>query len=318
MPHPGRGPDRPAPAPALATLRAMTAQPPPVAVGLVGAGPWAHYVHAPVLAAGPDTRSAGIWARRPEAAAALAAQHGDVPVFERYEDLLEVCEAVAFSVPPDVQATMAPQAARAGKALLLEKPVALDVAAAEQLAEAVDAAGVPTQLVLSWRYAPAVRALLRDVAGLDVLGARAHFLSGAFLGGPFATPWRLEHGPLFDLGPHMIDVLDAALGTVVGVRAHGDPQRWVGLLLEHDRGAVSEVSLTGSSGVEGMRSGVEVHTHQGVHAVDGVTAVDASTFVTMAREFAAAVRTNTPHTLDVHRGVHLQRLLAAALADLGR
>ena len=83
-------------------------------------------------------------------------------------------------------------------------------------------------------------------------------------------------------------------------------------------GAVSEVSLTGSSGVEGMRSGVEVHTRDGVHAVDGADAVDATAFVTMAREFAGAVRTNTPHALDVHRGVHLQRLLAAALADLRR
>lgn len=296
----------------------MTDPPPPVAVGLVGAGPWAHYVHAPVLAAGPHTRLAGIWARRPDAATALATLHGGVPVFERYEALLEECDAVAFSVPPDVQATMALAAARAGKALLLEKPVALDVAAAEALAEAVDAAGVPTQMVLTWRYAPTVRAFLREVAGLDVLGARAHFLSGAFLGGPFATPWRLEHGPLFDLGPHMIDVLDAALGTVVHVRAHGDPQRWVGLLLEHAGGAVSEVSLTGSSGTQPMRSGVEVHTRDGVHAVDGVTAVDATAFATMAQELATSVRTNTPHELDVHRGLHLQRLLAAALADLRR
>ena len=39
-----------------------------VAVGLVGAGGWADLVHAPTLAAGPQTRLAGVWARRPEAA----------------------------------------------------------------------------------------------------------------------------------------------------------------------------------------------------------------------------------------------------------
>ncbi|GIH71083.1 hypothetical protein [Sphaerimonospora thailandensis] len=44
----------------------------PVPVGLVGAGPWAGTVHAPMLAAGPYTRLAGVWARRPQAAVELA------------------------------------------------------------------------------------------------------------------------------------------------------------------------------------------------------------------------------------------------------
>jgi hypothetical protein len=30
------------------------------------------------------------------------------------------------------------------------------------------------------------------------------------------------------------------------------------------------------------------------------------------------VHTGTPHPLDVHRGLHLQRLIAAAAADLRR
>ena len=40
----------------------------PVAVGLIGAGPWARMAHAPMLAKSPHTRLAGVWARRPEAA----------------------------------------------------------------------------------------------------------------------------------------------------------------------------------------------------------------------------------------------------------
>ncbi|MHB8468022.1 MAG: Gfo/Idh/MocA family oxidoreductase, partial [Acidimicrobiales bacterium] len=77
-----------------------------------------------MLAAGPETSLAGVWARRPEAAAELAARFG-APAFDRYEDLLDASEAVAFAVPPDVQATMALEAVAAGKALLLEKPLAL-------------------------------------------------------------------------------------------------------------------------------------------------------------------------------------------------
>src|SRR5687768_1179657 len=107
--------------------------PVPVEVGLVGAGPWAATMHGPVLAAGPQTRLAAVWARRPEAAARLAARLG-THAAGSYEELLDRCEAVAFAVPPDVQATLAPRAARAGKALLLDKPIALDLAGARALA----------------------------------------------------------------------------------------------------------------------------------------------------------------------------------------
>src|SRR4051794_30351396 len=74
----------------------------PVAVGLIGAGPWASMVHAPVLANSPHTRLAGVWARRPEAAAELAAKNKTV-AFDSVDALLDACEAVACAVPPDVQ-----------------------------------------------------------------------------------------------------------------------------------------------------------------------------------------------------------------------
>ncbi|MEV4899544.1 Gfo/Idh/MocA family oxidoreductase, partial [Nonomuraea sp. NPDC055795] len=78
----------------------------PVRVGLVGAGPWAEMAHAPMLAQSPEIEFAGVWARRPEAAARLGA-----PVFERIEDLFDACEAVCFCVPPAVQAELGVKAA---------------------------------------------------------------------------------------------------------------------------------------------------------------------------------------------------------------
>ena len=44
--------------------------------GLIGGGPWALRVHGPVLAAHPRARLAGVWTRRPEAAAEVAARFG--------------------------------------------------------------------------------------------------------------------------------------------------------------------------------------------------------------------------------------------------
>ncbi len=288
----------------------------PVRVGLVGAGPWAQMVHAPMLAAGPNTTLVGVWARRPEAAASLAAAHGTV-AFDRVEALYDACEAVAFAVPPDVQATMALDAARSGRALLLEKPIGMDLAGAERLADAVGEAGVASLVVLTFRYAATVRAFLDEVRGRTLVGGRGHFLQGAFLGGHFATPWRLEHGPLLDLGPHILDLLDAAAGPIVGIRAHGDASRWIGLLVDHASGVATEASLTGWSGTP-MSAGVELHTADAVYSLDCATAAGPDTMATIAAEFAHAVRTGEPHPVDVHRGLYVQRWLHAALDDLGR
>jgi predicted dehydrogenase len=287
-----------------------------VRVGVVGAGPWARLVHAPMLANSPDTEFVGVWARRPEAAAELARIHR-VSVFERREALYDASDAVAFAVPPAVQAEMAVDAARAGKAVLLEKPVAQDLGGAERLADAVGEAGVASLVALTFRYSALMRAFLRSIAGKVIIGGRAHFLAGSFLGGPFATPWRLEHGPLLDLGPHVLDLLDVAVGPIVRVRAHGHPQRWIGLLIDHASGAFTEASLTGWSGAP-MSAGIDVHTAERAHSFDCSVAIEPTTFATIASELAHSVRTGEPHPVDAHRGLYVQRLLDEALTDLNR
>lgn len=283
-------------------------------VGLVGAGPWARFVHAPMLADHPGIDLTGIWARRPEAADDLAAAHG-TRGYAHLGELLDGCDAVAFAVPPDVQAELAVVAARAGKALLLEKPIALDVAAASRLADAVAEAEVGSQVLLTWRYTPEVRAFLDDLTGREPLGGRAQFVSASALGGPFATPWRLEHGALLDLGPHLIDLLDAALGPVVRIRAHGDPNRWLGLLLDHESGAVSEASLSMCSPVDPVRATLEIHTATGAVDLDASGVAGPVAFATVVDELIETAR-GVPHPLDVRRGLYLQQLLDAAHRDL--
>ncbi|MCW2887586.1 MAG: hypothetical protein QOE54_3816 [Streptosporangiaceae bacterium] len=286
----------------------------PLAVGLVGAGPWADMVHAPTLAAGPDTRLAGVWARRPEASAELAAKRG-VPSFVRLEELFDSCEAVAFSVPPDVQADLAARAARAGKAVLLEKPLAMDLEGARRLTDAIGEAAVASQMVFTLRYSGAARAFLDQVRGLQAFGGYGSFVSSVLSGGPFATPWRLERGALLDLGPHIVDLLDAALGRVVGVRAHGNPLGWVGLMLEHEGGAVSEASVSMAGAGELPPARIEVYGRQG-HAVLDWSKVGDEAFATMVAEFASTVRNGGGHPLDARHGLRIQEILASAEAQL--
>ena len=193
----------------------MTVERPMIRVGLVGAGPWASMFTAPMLAAGPDLSFAAIWTRRPEAATALA-QTYDATAVGSYEQLLEASDAVAFSVPADVQAGLAVTAARAGKSLLLEKPVSFTVADAEAIAAAADDARVATQLMLTYRFTEQVRSFLDSLTGAHVRCVRTAFVGGGALdGSPFATPWRKEpRAVLLDLGPHTLDLVEAAAGPI--------------------------------------------------------------------------------------------------------
>ncbi|MGH9296436.1 MAG: Gfo/Idh/MocA family protein [Acidimicrobiales bacterium] len=287
----------------------------PLPVGLVGAGPWASVAHAPMLAAGPHTELAGIWARRPEAAEELARRHG-TRAFGELDALLEACEAVAFAVPPDVQPELAARAARAGKAILLEKPLALSPSSARSLTDAVDEASVGSMMVLTWRFAPVVREFIATAASEAYFGGRARFISGGLLrGSEFATSWRLEHGPLFDLGPHVLDLLDAALGRIVSVHsALGDAHGLSHLALEHEGGATSVASLCGNCAVDPSLAGAELFGPSGRIAVD-CKGLRSAAFPNIAAEFALAAR-EREHPLDIHHGLRLQELLAEAQHSL--
>lgn len=286
---------------------------PPVRVGLVGAGPWARAMHARMLAAGPETTLAAVWARRPEAAAEVGAAYG-APAAASFEELLDMCEAVAFAVPPAVQAALAPRAAAAGRALLLEKPLGADLEAARAVADAVAEHQVISQLVLTKRYHPATRAFLAEAATREVTGARSCYLHGAFLEGDFATAWRLEHGALLDLGPHLLDLLDTAVAPIVSVRATGDPTRWIELTCEHENGAVSQASLSGSVNLPRARTRVELFGPGEELVYDTADIDHEECWPILRREFATAVRTGRGTGIDAAHGLHIQRLLDSARA----
>jgi predicted dehydrogenase len=125
-------------------------------------------------------------------------------------------------------------------------------------------------------------------------------------------------GVLRNFGPDLVDLLDAALGEVGGVRAHGDPEGWVGLMLEHSGGRFSEASLTATATPDSQRADVEIFGSGGAAAIDCQDAAGQESFGTMYREFAQAVARREPHELDVQRGLHVQQVIEAAEADLAR
>jgi predicted dehydrogenase len=287
----------------------------PLAVGVIGAGPWAHMVTAPVFAAGPETRLAGVWSRTAAHAEALAAKLG-VPAYGSVDALLDACEAVAIAVSPAAQPEYAIAAARAGKTVLLEKPIALDVPNAQRVADAIGEAGVGSLVVLTYRFNEPARDFLRAAHEFQAYGGRGCFLSGAFLGGPFATDWRLAHGCLLDVGPHIVDLLDAALGEVVAIEGAGDVHGWYALTMRHASGATSQASLCCRTAIE-SRTEVELFGPSGSLVLDGRSGDPIQTFSNLRATFAEVARTGAAHPADVHRGLRLQRLLAQAAPSPG-
>jgi predicted dehydrogenase len=158
-------------------------------------------------------------------------------------------DAVAFSVPPDVQAPLAIRAAEAGRHLLLEKPVALSVADADAVVTAVEKAGVASVVFFTWRFNREIRAWLADEqarggwSGSGWSGGVAVWLGTALADdSPFNTPWRRQKGALWDLGPHLAGMLWACLGPVTSVSAVSGQGDLRHLFLQHEGGASSTMT----------------------------------------------------------------------------
>lgn len=284
-------------------------------VGLVGGGPWARNVHAPGLAAHSGVELAGVWARRREVAAEIAALHGGEP-HAAFAALLDDVDAVAFAVPPDVQAALATQAAAAGKHVILDKPVAATVEQAEQLAAAIEAADVASIIMLTLRFAPETREWLDELALVGGWsGGGARWLSGALLGGDYAgSPWRHESGALADVGPHAFDILDAALGEVVDVVAarYREPDLWT-VILAHAGGAVSTADLSMKLPLLPSIVGVDVYGTSGHRHLEPRQTTPQECYTTLLDELLGMVHAGTHvHPCDARRGLHLQRIIEHA------
>ncbi len=284
--------------------------------GLVGTGPWAHLAHGPGLVAAEDVELVGVWGRDPAKARELAAALG-VAAYADYAALLAEVDALAFAVPPDVQASMATQAARAGKHLLLDKPIAADVPAARTLVEAVDAAGVASVVLFTDRFVGPIRDWLGDVrrTGGWRGGWMRWFSALQEADNPFGrSPWRQERGALWDIGPHAISSLTAALGPIADVTAVGGAADLVVLTFTHESGATStatlsqfappaaasvELTLWGEAGLSPMPDRPDSE------ALPGIVA-------TALGELIASAAGDRRHPLDVRFGLSVVELIVRA------
>lgn len=287
-------------------------------IGLIGNGYWARVTHATGLSAEPSVTFAGVWGRDHAKSASLAAEFG-VRAYDTVDALFDDVDAVAFSVPPQVQSELAVRAAGRRKHLLLEKPIAVSVAEADRLADAVATAGVASVVFFTGRFEPNQRAWTDRIAALGGWdGGSGLWLGSAFgEGSQFDTPWRHDKGGLWDVGPHALAMLTATLGPIESLVARAGRRDLVQLLLSHRDGALSSYALSIDSPVAVSKNTFTVWGTEGTFESPAEPLDAPAALATAARELAGLAGQADPrHPCDVQFGRTVVGLLADAERQL--
>jgi predicted dehydrogenase len=282
--------------------------------GLVGTGHWASIAHAPALASTPGVEFSAVWGRNPQAAAELAGKYG-VVAYDDVAAMFAEVDAVAFAVPPQVQSALAVTAAAAGKHVLLEKPIALSLAEADALVQAVEQANVASMVFFTSLFQPDVRAWLDEVAGQDGWAGGSAIWLGTALeqDNPFNTPWRRDKGGLWDLAPHLIALLWSSLGPIESVRADAGAADITHLVLHHRGGIASTATVTLSATEAAAYLDLFIWGQAGRSAAPTESADAAAPLRTALAELAANASSGQHHhRCDVQFGREVTRLLVQA------
>jgi len=122
-------------------------------------------------------------------------------------------DIVDINTPNDAHADIAIAAAKAGKAVICEKPLALDVPTAKRMTDAVKKAGVVNMICHTYRRIPAIAQMKKMIAAGDlgkIYHYRARYAQDWIVDPKFPLVWRLQgkiagSGALGDIGAHVID-----------------------------------------------------------------------------------------------------------------
>ena len=178
----------------------------PLRVGILGAGTIAA-VHAANLDQMPEARLVAVADLDGARASALAAPRG-ATVLSTLDELLERCalDAVLVSLPPFATAGVVGCLAERGLHVYAEKPVGLELAAAEADLAAVRAAGVVAASGYMWRASPIVRRARELLAG-----RQPGLVQGTVITAAPPPPWwrekRRSGGMIVELATHVVDLV---------------------------------------------------------------------------------------------------------------
>lgn len=228
----------------------------PVRIALVGLGRWAN-AHAAAASRSEAVSLIGCFTRNPERRDAFAADHAIAKAYSSFDSLLadDEIEAIVLSTPNDLHVEMTLSALAVGKAVLVDKPISVDLAEGLRLMRLPDTApivGVAHHARRLAGHRAARQWIDRGDAG-EVRVAHATFSNSR--GAEMATDaWQrhvkgAEAGVLIQVGIHQVDNVLYLLGPAQSVNARFEYgvlgptiPTTAAVIIRHTGGAVSSVT----------------------------------------------------------------------------
>jgi len=290
-----------------------------VSVGLVGAGNISG-THARAAAAAGLT-IAGVWGGNPDKSHALAERHGTA-VFPTLEALLAhpPVSWVMIGSPSGLHAGHAAAAARAGKHVLVEKPLDIATSRIDRLIDEVDRAGVTLGVFFQDRLKPAILDIKQRIdageIGTPLLATgevtwfrpREYYSSSRWRG-----TWALDGGgALMNQGIHTVDLMLYLLGPVtrvtgvIATRYHAiEAEDTATALLEFANGAQGTIDATTAAAPGSPRRVRITGTAGSLLFEDAATTAvvaDVENHQRIVEDFVAAIREGRRPACDARDG----------------
>jgi 1,5-anhydro-D-fructose reductase (1,5-anhydro-D-mannitol-forming) len=308
---------------------------------IIGTGLVADKFIAPALTQLPSSTLIGVTSRTRSGADDFAARHGGVKV---YGDLAELLadpdvQAVYIATPNGLHPDEVQACAEAGRQVLCDKPLALNVADAQRAMQACEKAGVQLGMMFQARAYDGIRKARELVAQRSIGDVRiAHIEIGA--GMPGLRGWRTDPalagmGATNNVGVHALDAVSFVLGEspieVTAMTSASEPgglETTAVVMLRYPSGAIATASIAQSVtkprydltlfGTSGRIDGHDVTFADRLGRVELISEAPQSFEVssqgahaTILGEFIEAIRTGTPFSPSGADGLESVRLVEA-------
>ncbi|HEX9128914.1 MAG TPA: Gfo/Idh/MocA family oxidoreductase [Gemmatimonadaceae bacterium] len=163
----------------------------------------------------------------PERAAQAGAQW-KVPHYASYEKMLKESKAdvITIATPSGLHPDQGVEAARAGKHVVMEKPMAISLTGADALVHACDKAGVQLFVVKQNRLNPPVQLLKRAIdknrfGRIYMASCTVHWARPQeyYDQAPWRGTWEFDGGAFMNQASHYVDLIQWVMGPVESVMA---------------------------------------------------------------------------------------------------
>jgi predicted dehydrogenase len=308
-------------------------------VACLGIGWWSDVLADAIKRSGKLT-IASCYSRSREKRETFAAKYG-CRAIDSYEEILQDknIEAIINTTPNAVHRETTIAAAKAGKHVFLDKPIANTIGDARAITEACRKAKVVLALGYQRRRESHFRWIKQNLDKFGRLVNAEANISRDRLGKIDLSSWRysaegMPGGVMLQIGIHYTDVLEYLMGPIAAVSGRfvrlvlpGDNPDVASLVLEHENGALSTLNASYASASEyylmniyGKEASAYYDVHQGLRVLkrgtqraEAVALKKNDTIVEELEEFARAVRGDGEPEMDGERAT---RSLAVLLAGI--